>query len=119
MDWLGMSKLVTHTPFFQLPPQSFQNKIMELINKKNHYRVNSQYPVLMDIWKTINNEINIHLVNYCSQPQKINLIFESQHKVKVISPNKPTIMVDQLTKELELDLDIYLIIKTEMNEEIR
>lgn len=119
MDWLGMSKLVTHTPFFQLPPQSFQNEIMNLINNKNNYRVNSQYPVLMDIWKTTNNEINIHLVNYCPQPQKINLIFESQHKIKVISPNKPTIMVDQLTKELELDLDIYLIIKTEMNEEIR
>ena len=118
MDWLGMSKLVTHTPFFTLPPKSFQNELLELLRYDNSFRVISQYPVLIDIWKNTNNNIHIHLVNYYSQPQKIKVSFKNQHPVKIISPEKQTMLVEKPTNEIELDLDNYSICITKINEEI-
>lgn len=116
MDWLGMSKLVTHTPFFKLPDETFQNELINKISVKN-FRVFSEYPVLIDVWKNNQSGSNIHLVNYNNQNQNIKLIIPDNTYIKNLYPENEKIEFQVLNGEVTFNLNLYCICTVKKVEE--
>ncbi len=108
MDWMGMSKLVTHTPFFKLPCETFQNELISKISVEK-FRVISEHPVLIDVWENGQSGFNIHLVNYYSQNQKINLKIPDNSNIKILYPENDMNDFQVAPREISLDLDLYCI----------
>lgn len=115
MDWFGMSKLVTHTPFFKLPDLAFQNDLLKSLEPFITFRVFSKFPVLIDVWETTNSEVNIHLVNYHPQKQKVQLKLPNQSKINIIQPDLEPQFFETLDKKITIDLDIYCICMIQNN----
>jgi hypothetical protein len=109
MDWLGMSKLVTHTPFFTLPTQEFQHELLSKIDMQNIIRVISDYPVLIDLWKNKSDDLHIHLVNYHAQKQVIKLKIPDNTLLSVISPEQQSQEIPITSDTATLELDLYSI----------
>jgi len=108
MDGLGMAKLVTHTPFFVLPDKAFQNELLALISPQS-FRVNSDHPVLMDIWETKQSEINIHLLNYHNSKQEIYLNIPDNLNVKIEAYDQKIEFFRENKGKIRFDLDLYCI----------
>lgn len=109
MDWLGMSKLVTHTPFFTLPTQEFQQELLNKIDLQKVIRVISEHPVLIDVWKNKSDGLHIHLVNYLAQKQVIKLKISDNSILKVISPDQQPQEIHITSDTATLELDLYSI----------
>ena len=111
MDWLGMAKLITHTPFFKVPDVSFQQELLGKLNLESFFRVISQHPVLIDVWKTEQDKFHIHLVNYSSQKQPILLKSPLPQKYTLLSPDE--IPQDlQARTDVQMEIDLYNILTT-------
>jgi hypothetical protein len=118
MDWLGMSKLVTHTPFFTLPYKDFQNELLDQLHPDKLIRVISEQPVLIDIWENNDKELNIHLVNYNPQNQSIELKMNKKSIATVISPDHQELhLTTNEHNTFKLDLDLYSICTIRITEE--
>ena len=115
MDWFGMAKLVTHTPFFTLPEELFQKELLAKINVNTQFRVISENPVLIDVWETNDGAIQIHLVNYLQKNQTVKLIVP-QTTMKIIQIGKKDETQKAIDGELTLDLDLYCICILKKNE---
>jgi hypothetical protein len=109
MDWLGMAKLVTHTPFFTLPPQEFQHELLSKIDDQEIIRVISDHPVLIDLWKNESDGLHIHLVNYDAQKQEIKLKIPDNSILTVISPEQQEQEMHITANIAALELDLYSI----------
>jgi hypothetical protein len=109
MDWLGMAKLVTHTPFFTLPPQEFQHELLSKIDDQEIIRVISDHPVLIDLWKNESDGLHIHLVNYHAQKQVIKLKIPDNSILTVISPEQQEQEMHITANIAALELDLYSI----------
>lgn len=116
MDWLGMSKLVTHTPFFKLPDKTVQIELLNLLSTSN-FRVISEHPVLMDVWEDGQSGFNIHLVNYHSQNQKIKLKMPDNSYIKILYPENQVEEFQVSSGEITFDLDLYCICTVKKAEE--
>ncbi len=116
MDWLGMAKLVTHTPFFTLPTQEFQKELLNKIDLQKVIRVISEHPVLIDVWKNKSDGLHIHLVNYHGQKQVIKLKIPDNSILTEISPDQHTQEIQKISDTATLELDLYSIIYLERNE---
>ena len=116
MDWLGMSKLVTHTPFFRVPEVNFQNELLSLLSI-NRFRVISSNPVLLDIWKTKTSGINFHLVNYHTQKQRIKLKIPYNLSIKMTGYDQESEIIKENSGEITFNLDLYCIVSTITKEE--
>ncbi len=119
MDWLGMAKLVTHTPFFTLPAQEFQQELLRKINTQEIIRVISEYPVLMDLWENKSNGVHIHLVNYHGQKQVIKLKIPDNSILTFISPEQQTQEIHTISDTATLELDLYSIYFLDRNKEFK
>jgi hypothetical protein len=109
MDRLGIAKLITQSPFFYLPkPQMRQALLAELPADLTPRLVCSQ-PALIEVWQ-LENEQQIHLVNYAEQPQTVRLCLHKQLEVKVISPDE-TGEQAYYGDQIEIPLDIYKILQ--------
>jgi hypothetical protein len=109
MDWLGMSKLVTHTPFFTLPTQEIQHELVSKIDNQKIIRVISDHPVLIDLWKNESDGLHIHLVNYHAQKQVIKLKIPDNSILTVISPEQQAQEIPITSDTATLELDLYSI----------
>ncbi len=109
MDWLGMARLVTHTPFFTLPPQEFQHELLSKIDDQEIIRVISDHPVLIDLWKNESDGLHIHLVNYHAQKQVIKLKILDNSILTVISPEQQEQEMHITANIAALELDLYSI----------
>jgi hypothetical protein len=109
MDWLGMAKLVTHTPFFTLPALEFQHELLSKIDMQNIIRVISDYPVLIDLWNNESDGLHIHMVNYHAQKQVIKLKIPDNSIITVISPEQQTQEMHKTSGSAVLELDLYSI----------
>ena len=116
MDWLGMSKLVTHTPFFKLPDKTVQIELLNLLSTSN-FRVISEHPVLMDVWEDGQSGFNIHLVNYHSQNQKIKLKMPDNSYIKILYPENQVEEFQVSSGEITINLDLYCICTVKKAEE--
>ena len=117
MDWFGMAKLVTHTPFFMLPNNSIRRELLQKINAEGTFRVISEHPVLIDVWKTNKGEYNIHLTNYHAQSQAILLKTPQPWKLKIISPSQEVKEIQPEKNTTKMNIDLYHICSTEFNKE--
>jgi hypothetical protein len=109
MDWIGMAKLVTHTPFFKSPDKKFQNELLSKLDDNQIIRITSDHPVLIDVWETPNQEVNIHLVNYHIQPQNIRVNIPECSTIELISPFEPDKEFSSNSSQISFDIDIYSI----------
>lgn len=109
MDKLGMSKLVTHTPFFKIHHGLLEEELLGKLNLQNFFRVISEFPVLIDVWKTEKDQFHIHLVNYYPHNQSIRLFSPNSQPMNLISPNSKT-QILQASNEVEMTIDLYNIL---------
>jgi hypothetical protein len=109
MDWMGMARLVTHTPFFTLPPPEFQHELLRKIDEQRIIRVISDHPVLIDLWKNESDGLHIHLVNYHAQKQVIKLKIPDNSILTIISPEQQTQKMHLKSDTAMLELDLYSI----------
>jgi len=116
MDWLGMSKLVTHTPFFKLPDEPFQNELINLISIEK-FRVFSEHPVLIDVWENNQSGFNIHLVNYHTHNQTIKLKIPEKTYIKILYPENEIVEFKALNGEVTFNLNLYCICSVKKVEE--
>ena len=109
MDWMGMAKLVTHTPFFKLPDQKFQDELFSHLDLTQTIRITADHPVLIDVWENSESVLNVHLVNYHNESQKIRLSIPECSTIDVISPFLTKQEFSLNSDHLSFDLDIYSI----------
>ncbi len=109
MDKLGMSKLVTHTPFFKIHDGVLEEELLSKLNTQNFFRVISEFPVLIDVWKIDGFQYQVHLVNYYPEPQTIKLYTPNLQPMNLYSPTSETIILPA-SHEVEMTIDLYNIL---------
>jgi hypothetical protein len=109
MDGFGMARLVTQTPYFQLPQYDLQQRLLAALPGALYPRVYADQPVLIETWKN-DDRILVHLVNYADRPQSIRVTFDRPLTGRIVSPQ--TDLDDQPVsgETIEINLDIYAIL---------
>lgn len=106
IDRIGLVHFFLQSPYFQLPPEHVQEKLIAAIGPV-FPRVFSKHPVLIETWRR-NMEEQIHLVNYAEAPQEVTVEFGSIRRGHVISPDGPGFSFEG--SKLTFRLDIYSIL---------
>ncbi|NDJ84436.1 MAG: hypothetical protein GYB66_00985 [Chloroflexi bacterium] len=70
---LKVQEAMVHSPAYIVPPQPFQQVLIEAIGRDFSPRVESEFPVLLTMWQEPNGQSQWHLVNYAEAPQKVTL----------------------------------------------
>jgi hypothetical protein len=110
LDGVGLSHFFLQSPFFKLPSETQSRELLNTIGEGSRLRVRSDAPVLIEHW---GRELasQIHLVNYATYPQTLEIEFGKFVRGRILSPRKEEIKVEGET--LSLDLDIYAILLLE------
>ncbi|MBN2548098.1 MAG: hypothetical protein JXB15_02985 [Anaerolineales bacterium] len=114
MDGLGLQKIVTQSPFYNVPGSRQKEALLQALPQDIYPRVESPEPVLVETWQA--GEINqIHLVNYAAAPQRVKVILGKPSQGWLVSPESPVGQPAAQSWRAEngsvsLDLDIYQIL---------
>jgi len=108
LDGLGVMRLFTSSPFFNLPGQAARASLLAALPREQTVRVESEAPVLVEIWES-GGQTQLHLVNYASQPQSLRLSFTAPVRARLLSPD--TIFDAHAEgQDIQLELDVYTIV---------
>lgn len=108
IDGLRLFKLFTGTKLFNLPPYELQKSLRDQTKTKLP-KVVCDGTVLIEFWKK-DDEIQIHLMNYTNELQRVTIEFGKEVQMEILSPDDE--MVHDLKAEgLSFDLDVYTILK--------
>jgi len=108
LDRLGMPKVVTQSPLYSVPGESARNTLLGALPKPIFPRVRSEKPVLIEIWRAGDRQ-QVHLVNYDSAPQAVQVDFGSPVAAQTLSPDGAE-GSEYRGDRLELLLDVYQIL---------
>lgn len=108
MDGLGLPKLITQTPLFNIPDHAVRMSLISKIQEDVFPKVMSPEPVLIDVWKR-GDEMQVHLVNYNEAPQSIQVIFNRQINGYAKSPDLEDDVPFQ-GRIIDLIIDIYTVL---------
>jgi hypothetical protein len=111
-DRIGLQKIVTQSPFYNLPGVAQRKSITRFLPKDLTVRVQSKHPVLIECWDH-NGVTQIHLVNYAAEYQEIVLLFGQFVKLVVDSPDEKRLELQGI--EIELKIDIYALLTLNSN----
>jgi hypothetical protein len=111
LDGLGIVRLFTGTPLFNLPTDQESRALRSLLPENLYPVVQSKDPVLIEVWLRT-DLTEIHLVNYAGAPQHVTVDFGRRAAARCISPDSTG---DQLLhgSRFEIDLDIYAVLSIE------
>jgi hypothetical protein len=108
LDRLSLQKLVTQSPYYNLPKREMRSELMRSLPNPIYPRVIAKQPVLIEIWRD-GGVIQVHLVNYSEFQQKIRVEFGKPVSGRTISPAEE---VEQIHgKNIEFQLDVYKILE--------
>jgi len=109
MDALGMAKMITQTSLFNLPPIKNRQSLLQTLPTDLFPRVVSPQPTLIEVWQR-DDELQIHLMNYAKQPQKVQLLLDHEVSANTVSPDENDGQYFE-AKKFDLTLDIYKILR--------
>jgi hypothetical protein len=109
MDALGMAKMITQTSLFNLPPIKNRQSLLQTLPTDLFPRVVSPQPTLIEVWQR-DDELQIHLMNYAKQPQKVQLLLDHEVSANTVSPDENDGQNFE-AKKFDLTLDIYKILR--------
>jgi hypothetical protein len=109
-DWFGMAKLITQTQLFFMPEDHRQKELIEAIPSVLFPKIESQEPVLINVWRQKDLHTQIHLVNYSDQPQTISVYFGKKVNGEIIFPGSEKKELIRNSDTVSLKIDIYVII---------
>lgn len=108
LDKMNVMRSFTGSPFFLLPPPKQQKAFMEKLPDSIYPRVTSKFPVLIETCE-VNQQNQIHLVNYADEPQEIHLQTGQPVSGRLISPDTPDFEIHK-KEDIKFRLDIYSIL---------
>ena len=114
MDGLGMQKIVTQSPFYNVPGSARKEALRQALPQGIYPRVESSQPVLVETWQA-GGMIQVHLVNYAASPQRVNVLLGKESEGAMLSPDLSSDQPVEQRWSTEngsvcLDLDIYQIL---------
>lgn len=108
-DGLGVTQWFLQSPHFRLPSESAQQAVLSTIDDLSmEFQVLSSEPLLVETWRK-DNTMQIHLMNYAQQAQKVTLDFAQPIEARVLAPNQEPCEVQK--KSLVVELDVYAIVQ--------
>ena len=110
MDRFGMAKLITQTPLFFMPKDHQQKELINALPPALFPKIESQKPVLIDVWRQKDSLTQIHLVNYADKPQSISVYFGKKVNGEIIFPGSNEKELIRNSDIASLTIDIYAII---------
>ncbi|MBN1178412.1 MAG: hypothetical protein JXD18_04320 [Anaerolineae bacterium] len=109
--WLGDRLKLAHffaqSPYFRLPPPAARQALLDALGERPYPRVAAGSPVLAELWRR-DGELQVHLVNYAPEPQRVVVAFAEPVEGDVRSPDGRTWSFTGA--RLELDLDVYAVV---------
>ncbi|MBE0697662.1 MAG: hypothetical protein IH586_12135, partial [Anaerolineaceae bacterium] len=109
---MGLSSLVLRSPVFDLPDKRRRASLLAAVPQdltprilRNH---DPMFPVLIETWRR-DGKLQVHLVNYCEQPQVVELIFAVPVQARVVSPDCADV-IQCSGQTLEIWVDVYSIV---------
>jgi hypothetical protein len=107
LDRLGLAHFFLQSPYFRLPAGPARQALRAALGELPWPRLASQAPVLMEVWKQ-GQEIQIHLANYASHAQPVQLRFEQPVHGRMLSlGGHETAFEGEI---ITLSLDIYTVV---------
>jgi hypothetical protein len=107
-DRYGLPQHFTSSPFFHVPPTYERRILMEAIGERPLPSARAEIPVLVEHWVQGDTH-QLHIVNYDSKPQQVNVKLPRSVHGQIISPESPT--VDFSADRLDLIVDVYTILR--------
>ena len=107
-DRYGLPQHFTSSPFFHVPPTYERRILMEAIGERPLPSARAEIPVLVEHWVQGDTH-QLHIVNYDSKPQQVNVELPRSVHGQIISPESPT--VDFSADRLDLIVDVYTILR--------
>ncbi len=107
-DGLGLPKLITQTPLFQVPPREARQSLLAALPGGLHPRLEATELALIEVWQQ-DGVTQVHLVNYASQAQTVRVVCGRSVDARALSPDEMD-EVEYRGEALEVPLDIYKIL---------
>jgi hypothetical protein len=107
-DRYGLPQHFTSSPLFHVPPTYERRILMEAIGERPLPSARAEIPVLVEHWVQGDTH-QLHIVNYDSKPQQVNVELPRSVHGQIISPESPT--VDFSADRLDLIVDVYTILR--------
>lgn len=109
-DRFGMAKLITQTPLFFMPEEHKQKELIDAIPSAIFPKIESQEPVLIEVWHQKDSHMQIHLVNYADHPQSISIHFGKKVNGELLFLGTEEKELIRNSDKVRLKIDIYAII---------
>lgn len=109
MDRLNLPALMMQSPYFDLPGEARRNQLLDALPQQIFPRLEASAPALIESWRR-DQALQIHLVNYAEQPQKIRVHFGRPVEGWSISPDTLDRKENIQGESIELGIDIYKIL---------
>lgn len=112
-DRLGLQKIVTQTPLYSVPGGEQRQALLEALPAEIFPRVFAKQPVLIEVWDN-QGEVQVHMVNYSSQPQEAHIDFGYPVRVRLVqAPGEEELDRQLQGKEIDILINIYRILVIE------
>jgi hypothetical protein len=108
MDAAGLQKLVTQTPLYHIPPPGACAALLAALPPHLYPRLNAPQPSLVEVWHD-REGIQVHLVNYATNPQTVEVDLGSPVTGRILSPDAEYTDPVEGTC-LQVPLDVYTIL---------
>jgi hypothetical protein len=107
-DKIGLQKIVTQSPLYFAPPEAMRQALLAALPADLYPRIQSAQPVLIEAWQD-EDEVQVHLVNFDTQPQRVRVLFGKTLNGRWLSPEGGE-GVCTAGNQIEIDVDIYKIL---------
>ena len=108
MDFLGLPQWFLGSPHFKIPPKTLQDELIKHLENLSLVSVTGpDAPVLIEHWQK-DNQRQVHLVNYGTTKQLVNVRFPEWVQGEILSPTQPD--SDFSGTDISFDLDLYAIL---------
>jgi hypothetical protein len=95
-------------PYFRLPPAAMRKALLAALGPLPGPQVHSRQPVLVEAWRQ-GESWQLHLVNYASRPQAVEVVFEQAVIGQRLAPGQA---VDEFQADrLAFELEVYAVLQ--------
>lgn len=110
-DGTGLTHVFWQTTHFRLPSANAQHALVNRLGDLPTPYVVADKSVLIEVWRQANGKLQVHLMNYASEPTQVQVQFEDEVRVRILSPDSAE--VPSAGNRIELMLDVYAVLVEE------
>jgi hypothetical protein len=114
MDRAGLPKIITQSPLYYVPERRARKALLDALPSGIFPRLKAECPALIEVWESQGTR-QVHVVNYASHPQRVQVQFQSPIRGRVLSPDNADAARAEIYEGALIDvpLDVYKILLIE------